>query len=312
MSTRQPIPPVTTKSLLQNFITSQSRSPLSPKNPYTVKDNLVDFTDANGMDINNESAIIYVWYMFIKTLELKRLMVITDLKYSATVADVNAEGESDIIKSHLNKLRDGFTAAVPYLLDLSACHQIRELNAGNLAGYFAGINLHQIVGNLIARSLNYFSSKLPMIMKDAELRSIIPDLIFIKYHTSFASTPQLVKKMFDSVPELTASYVSEETKSLVNIAIENHWDLQAVYKIPLNVVMMTYCFLDVNDALPDNWYQGRRAFESIGSGQKWKAIFRRIKSLRLLKLISSTTNLTLLRFSISSNLLRLCRSDQAV
>lgn len=93
--------------------------------------------------------------MSISKFENSQSMTIHDLKYSNEIVDITQMNNDNEIRKNL------YENAIKYLYDLIACHQVRELSSSNVSNYFAGINIKQIPGGLITRSLNYLSSKIP-------------------------------------------------------------------------------------------------------------------------------------------------------
>lgn len=150
-------------------------------------------------------------------------------------------------------------SAKKWVFDLTACYQVKELNAGNVSNYFSGVPNIKISGRMIVPLLRYTASKYPNLLSDATARGHLSDNVFIKYHTAYASTPRLCKEMMGAATAITNLLFSDADRALVDTADTNYYSSVDADRIPLKVKACCHAYLSAFNRLPDNWYQGDKA-----------------------------------------------------
>jgi hypothetical protein len=171
--------------------------------------------------------------------------------------------------------------AIGWLVDLTACHQVKPLKAMNVSNYFRMTSRVTLNGREILKVLDYAAITLPNIMADAELRGTIADNQFMLYHTAYSSSAGLAQEMLDSAPAITHLFFTQATRNLINNSAANPHDRVANQAIPQQAILATYAYLEAFGKLPDNWFQGEKAKNNLPASRynQYKAIFKRLKDL---------------------------------
>lgn len=172
-----------------------------------------------------------------------------------------------------------FVQAIPaarsWLLDLTACHQVRSLTAQNIQGYFQSMNGTNVRGAAIIPILETSKNQIENILGNDSLRSLLGKNKFMEYHTTYSSTPGLVVRAVDDLRELIN--ITDETQDKLDAALSNFWEQSYNDRIPSILVAITHCYLSVMGVLPNNWWQGEKAKNNVGViiYRRWTAIIKR-------------------------------------
>jgi hypothetical protein len=155
-----------------------------------------------------------------------------------------------------------YPSARQWLLDLTACHQVRALTGQNIQGYFMSMNGTYVRGAAITMILETAKNQIMNIVGDEILRLQLTRNKFMEYHTAFSSTPGLVQRATEDLKEVIA--VTDDTQDKLDAALANFWDSTAVDQIPQSLVAVTHAYLSVMRSLPEGWIQGEKAKNSTG------------------------------------------------
>lgn len=153
-------------------------------------------------------------------------------------------------------------SAKQWLLDLTACYQVRALTAQNVQGYFMSMNGTYVRGASVIPILETSKNQIMNIVGDDVLRAQLTRNKFMEYHTAFSSTPGLVTRAAEDLKEVIV--VSDETQDKVEFALNHYWDSTAVDNIPQSLVAVTHAYLSVMRSLPEGWVQGEKAKTNTG------------------------------------------------
>jgi len=173
------------------------------------------------------------------------------------------------------------TKAIFWLLDLTACHQIKPLRAQNISNYFRMNSRVTLNGREIMKVLDYAAISLPNIKDDNTLNVHVATNQFMTYHTAYSSSAGLASEMLDAAPAITHIMFTEATRTAVRNSAAAPHDRNMNLAIPQQVLLATYAYLEAFGKLPDNWFQGMKAFNSLPASKynQYYAIFRRLKDL---------------------------------
>jgi len=190
-----------------------------------------------------------------------------------------------------------------FLIDLAACHQVRELSKDNYKNYFKGkgIVINNVTGINIVVSI--FAGSSAGICGDDELREYLSKDDFIRYHTTYSSSAVLCLKMIDSLGDNIYKIVSKEEVKAVQESHENYWSREHNAKISTKMLALTCVFLKVNGILPENWYQGFRALSAVPvmTSAPAAVLFTRHKELSLREaIVGDITDLATLWSKVST------------
>lgn len=192
--------------------------------------------------------------------------------YAITSIETIPESEEKVFGILLTQALVG---ARRWLLDLTACWQVRPLKAANVQGYFQSMNGTTVRGAEIVPFFNAVKNSMDTIMENDQYRALLSKNKFMKYHTSSSSTAGLVKRAVQACRSFIA--ISPVTAASVNSALSRYWDLNEADKIPRNLVAFAHAYLSAAKSLPENWYQGNAARDEIGDGLylKWRETAKR-------------------------------------
>nr|UNI74148.1 MAG: hypothetical protein [brine shrimp yue-like virus 2]UNI74150.1 MAG: hypothetical protein [brine shrimp yue-like virus 2]UNI74152.1 MAG: hypothetical protein [brine shrimp yue-like virus 2] len=164
-----------------------------------------------------------------------------------------------------------------WLIDLTACHQIKPLDAANIEHFFAGLNGTKVSANFILLIIRVAAGHLPKVMENPYLRDLVVDSDFIEYHTSAASTAKLAEKVMGELGLIRRLFISDRERDIVLEAVEDRWSISAQNAIPMEVRGVTRAYLDALNLLPDNWYQGFKILNAIPlmRYRSWVSFFKK-------------------------------------
>jgi len=171
--------------------------------------------------------------------------------------------------------------ALFWLLNLTACHQVKPMRAQNIANWFRMTSRVTISGRTVLRVLDFGAVTLPNIMTNDQLRGLLSTNKFMEYHTAFSSTAQLAQEMLEVCPQVTNHIFSEASRAAVRLSFADKTNAVLNTNISQQVVLATYAYLSVFNKLPDGWFQGEKALASLPANryQLYVAIFKRVKTL---------------------------------
>lgn len=152
-------------------------------------------------------------------------------------------------------------SAAAWVRDLTACHQVSALNAGNVENYFQALNGTRVRAQAVIRVLNATKNIFPKLVDIHAVRNAFTNIEFIRYHIAYSSTPGLVQRFIDDTVGFTV--ISAATQATVANAINNYWDRTASDAIPRRIVAMARAYLESINMLPANWYQGIKAKQGV-------------------------------------------------
>lgn len=197
-----------------------------------------------------------------------------------TDADIEDMPESEE-KAFAIMYRQAAQGSRQWLLDLSACWQVRPLNGGNVTGYFASQGGTIVKGASLVHFFEAVKNSLRRVMADERYRSLLTKNKFMRYHTSAASTAGLVKRAVSECKGMIR--LSPASAAAINDAVAAYWDLDMTDRIPKHLVAFTHAYLSSANQLPDNWYQGKAAVAEVSTKlyRKWRAFLDKASELSL-------------------------------
>jgi len=183
--------------------------------------------------------------------------------------------------SSFDQLVDDAPKAIYWLLDLVACHQVKPLKATNVANFFRMNSRVAVNGREIMKVLDYAAVSLPRVMDDAALFELLSQNQFMTYHTAYSSSAKLAEEMLDSAPAITNVFFTAATRTTITNSAMNPHNREMNSLIPQQVLLATYAYLEAFNKLPENWFQGEKAKQSLPASKFniYKAIFRRVREL---------------------------------
>jgi hypothetical protein len=193
-----------------------------------------------------------------------------------------------------------------WLVQLVACEQVRSLSDMNVRNYFASAKIKVTSTKPIIKVLTYAASVMPSIMSSVSMRDAIYDNEFVTYHTSAASSPQLVYRAMEALGSSAEMIYAAEDIVAVKAAIETPWDLQSVKCLSTRCLAISDAVLKIFGSRPEIWYQGSRARASTPAAMMalWEEMFRQYKELMLSSdVIGRTTTIKQLFMECNSKII---------
>jgi len=180
-----------------------------------------------------------------------------------------------------SQLADDADKAIYWLLDLVACHQVKPLKAANVANFFRMNSRIAINGREVMKVIDFAAVTLPNVMENAELFALLGENQFMVYHTAYSSSAKLAAEMMDAAPALANVFWSAATITAVTASAATLHDRALNMAIPQQVLLATYAYLEAFGKLPENWFQGEKARQSLPASKfnVYKAMFRRLREI---------------------------------
>lgn len=255
-----------------------SGSKIGPlKGPAPVPKTFVygDFLKETGQTDSVESRVVFLMSMVLyaakdgTNIDVKNISVGKDVAFMTGTDHDSTEFQ----------LKNGLNAAKQFVLDLVACYQVRDLKISNVVNYFKMAGMPSITGSFVHPVIVWFKDEVPSFLDNKAFPK--SDNPFIKYHTNYATTGTLVKRVIESLGDQAGNFFKDSTIDAVNAACENLSDAELNDSIPLDAVALTATYLEVNGVLPENWYQGNKAVAAmpISKLNAWKGIFKKYKEI---------------------------------
>jgi hypothetical protein len=159
-------------------------------------------------------------------------------------------------------------------IQVVGAHQSKRLNADNVASFFASKDMDLRPSNFLMRVLTVCANTMGKILDSDMIVYLSEESAWIMYHTTTFSAAKLALKLYDAYPDLAPSIFSLSRNSMEAISLLSH-DMRASSLVSDSGKVALYAFLEANEALPRNWYQGRKAWDSapILTRNKWTAFF---------------------------------------
>lgn len=269
------------------------------KQPFLFYWNFRDFVDKNALAINPATMEIYAMMVIAKGqlgLNLKNLDTDNAIKsagFSLQVkgapayyelgsdypkdADNGGGDYNEELAINLHKL---VQKAPKHIVELVGAYQVGGLRERNVESYFKMAKA-EIPVSRIMQLVHFMSLEMPKIVEYPQFQEEIPGVNWLVYHTAAASTQQLVQKYLEEIAEIKAITVEDGVKKQVRHALEHPWDKAIIDAIPRKLVAHCYVYLEATRQLPDNWYQGIKAVNSMSTSErtKFRTFYRKYAEL---------------------------------
>jgi len=194
---------------------------------------------------------------------------------SANVAAIEDNANGNFLRQVIASV----DAARTWLEDISAAEQTRKLTPKNIEGYFMSKGNTKIVGREMTMVVDLFARGLPRLMADIGGRAILMNDAgdWIKYHTSATSTANLVHRSKEAIIAAFPNMFTGATIGAIDAAHAATWDKGLADDIPKMAVAVSYIWLKAAKQLPDDWFQGEKAYGSMNAAiaKSFANLFRR-------------------------------------
>lgn len=171
-----------------------------------------------------------------------------------------------------------------YVIELAACHQVKALSGKNITNYFKQYG-QSVDGSGLLSLVNYVAAVLAPIASDADFADFIAESTYLRYHTSYSSTGELVAKAYDDLKAMaggeTKRFMSDGDYRAAVAARNSPWDKTLNSQISMRSKQITYLFLKSMKVLPDGWVQGEKAADEMSPilKKKYLAGFKKLAQI---------------------------------
>jgi len=169
-------------------------------------------------------------------------------------------------------------AAIGWLVDLSACHQVKALSESNVENYFKMLN-QPVPASRVLKVVDHLSRACPRLITAIPDES--RDSKFITYHTTVASGLGLVRRYLNSLPPVVLALWTQAEIKTVTDYLQNPSDIKLASRIPPNLVVHSYIFHDLSGTLPSKWFMGIKEVNvtSVPKINRIRAFYKKMMSL---------------------------------
>ncbi|KAI9562404.1 hypothetical protein GHT06_013374 [Daphnia sinensis] len=170
-----------------------------------------------------------------------------------------------------------------WLFSLAACYQKSPLDPRKLKNFFRQDSDMNVNGAALRPLIRYAAGHWPKIMEDPEMRALIGDSKFIRHHTRFSSSADIIMQMGNSLSTYRKTIIGDVTWNLVETSAREYWSRAANEAIPVRLKGVAAVWAQVNNLDFGDWKQGKAALAQLLPNEVvfWKAVFSRINALAI-------------------------------
>jgi len=174
-----------------------------------------------------------------------------------------------------------YASSVNWMTELVMCYQVKPLNRDNVKNYFRGCGLGIGSTTFILKFLKVASAKLGSLVEVDELRNKAILNKFVRNHTSYASSGGLVMRAYEELGKFGDIVFDGNDIKEASAARDSPYSVTLAEKVSERSKVVAYIYLDVNGALPENWYQGTAAYEAAPPATKriLKTAFKKLAAV---------------------------------
>lgn len=186
----------------------------------------------------------------------------------------NLDAEQAIALGELNQNR---IMVARHALDLLIAGHSRKLRMKNVKSYYASADQELSSFAFVFSMAKWFGPK--FVLHDTVRDYLSSSHKWTEYRVKKFAAASLALKLFDAYPEIAPRAFNMSRDDLVDIDDRAH-DLRQSAHVPDSLKAVTYVYLESVGQLPDNWYQGEKAYDAADQRmlKKWRALFRFEKS----------------------------------
>lgn len=248
------------------------------KQPIIAYRDFTEFINKNGLTANQATGILFS--LMVRTEDTLKVKIVweggktgtytvtyklADGKNVTTALEdaYNPNAKDDVFTADYHAfMQKALNAAPKQLVELTSAEQVKPMRERNYESYFKMAKAELPVGRIM-QYIQYIATLVEKLIKYNAVQQDAKEVKWVQYHTSAASTQQLVRRFLNEAGELFT--VDPATDKIVKAAEDHPWDMELINAIPVNVVQLTYVWLDVCGTLPDKWYQGIKAMQTLSN-----------------------------------------------
>jgi hypothetical protein len=181
----------------------------------------------------------------------------------------------------IDNFSDDFYKAGVWVVDLAWCSQVKALKKENIKNYFMGSGGTQVDGEMLRQYCRYLADYFPKVYLDEGLMSVSSESAFMKYHTSYSSTPQIITDVMSSMGHLKEVLFDKAEIEAVTNALAYPSDMSLNMKISSRSVGVAKVYADVFGIDYGEWYQGVKALQKMTPLERSNltSMFKKFKDL---------------------------------
>jgi hypothetical protein len=233
----------------------------------------VDLDDAGKYQGRGSADEVPYWYIALSA-EPPSIMDALLYAYDETPTDL-PDGTTEALTEFFQEVHWNYDRVFKHFIDLVGSAQKKMMKVENIDSYFASQDMPISNVSLIVTVVMGSSRKLKPLIDSEYISEEGAQNLWLVYRTRTFSAAHLCLQFYDSHPDLGIRVFPNGREWLVEIA-DNADDLTMSFQITNRQKMITYAFLSANSCLPDDWYQGEKAWDSAPVGDKrgWLNLFK--------------------------------------
>lgn len=157
---------------------------------------------------------------------------------------------------------------IGHFLNICAAYQVKGLKATQISSYFASIGIKDVQGSLFQNKFGEFCANMPKIAGDSGLKELLIKNKWMDYRLTFASSLNLIDKMIRECPPPYMDILSDESKALINNALNDKSDGTLYHQIPEKVLAVLYAWQKATNSLPAEFYGPTKAYEALAINER--------------------------------------------
>jgi hypothetical protein len=203
--------------------------------------------------------------------------------YIDIAADVDpAMLNGEITGMHAREIHQFSIAASVWMMELGRAHIAKELSADNILSYFAMVRVRVSNPRPIIAFLDWFCGAFSVTLNDNAILDLTRSTTWGQYRTTVSSVVQLYDNFRRDFGMITDDIMGQPNIVLIEALRTNPEDIQRHRVIPQIVLAKLYIGLQTSGSVPNNWYSGERALNTINNATRnaWRAGFTELLERR--------------------------------
>jgi len=173
-----------------------------------------------------------------------------------------------------------------WIIDLINAAKKKDLETGNVEGYFASLGNKSVKSGAIVHMINSISPFFPdyLVTSTTDMMAELTPGIWTVYRTTRVSAGNIIFKLRDDFIRLGIFASGDAVDTAITACKDNAWNIVLSLDIPNRVKAYAAIYLDVAGIGIDKWYQGNKAIDELPASK--------VKASRVIfkKYLELTTN----------------------
>ena len=181
------------------------------------------------------------------------------------------EDEQEGLRIMASELSTTLDRSVFHFLELVGSSQASKMKLENVSSYMESQDMHVRCNGLLLKTITYFGVRLGKLLSSEDIHELGQDNTWILYRNRTFAAAGLALQLYDSHPEEAEEAFAMSRATMQMIAL-NSDNLALSQLITRKGKVLLYAYLSANKNLPDNWYQGEKAWAATPAGERSAAL----------------------------------------